>query len=417
MSQITNLDPTVEFDADLGVVDTNNINLLNFFGDPQEVTNLSAQDGDPTLENGDRVSISTDDGSGDVREATYLGDATITTASVGLNALVAGLTIQVNPIEGEIVQYDNGDLAFISDTPLSDARLGVTAELNVLGVVTRFEGDLSELDAWVRNTPLIGNLLNGVADLGQFVLDTAVVTVEVDTDGTLVVCFAGGTKILTKHGEVPIETLKVGDRIFTRDHGAQEVRWIGRRALSARALNANPNLRPIRIKAGAFGEGLPGADLLVSPQHRVLIGSRIAERMFSSHEVLVAAKQLLALEGVEIATDVDKVEYYHILLDRHEIIFAHGLGTESLYTGPMALRAMSIDAQIEIFSLFPDLLRDDAETLSARPLLMGKKARHMVNRHIKNQRPIMSRRIRSDLHEQFKLISSQVENNQAGRFP
>ena len=408
MSQITNLDPTVEFDADLGVVDTNNINLLNFFGEAQEVTNLSAQDGDPTLENGDRVLISTE-GSAEVREATYLGDATVTTASVGLNAFLISLNIQVNPIEGEIVQYDNGDLAFISDAPLSDARLGVTATLNVLGVVTRFEGDLSDLDAFVRNTPLIGGLLNGIADLGQFVLDTAIVTVEVDTDGTLIVCFARGTRILTKRGEVPIEALAVGDRIFTRDHGVQEIRWIGRRALSSRALAANPNLRPIRIKAGAFGEGLPCADLLVSPQHRVLIGSRIAERMVASHEVLVAAKQLLELDGVEIATDVADVEYFHILLDRHEIIFAHGLGTESLYTGPMAIRAMSIDAQIEVFSLFPDLMRHDAETPSARPLLAGKKARHMVSRHIKNQRPILSRRILSEINEQLQLMADEVD--------
>ena len=409
MSQITNLDPTVEFDADLGVVDTNNINLLNFFGDPQAVTNLSAQDGDPTLENGDRVLISTDDGTGNVREATYLGDATITTASVGLNALVASLTVQVNPIEGEIVQYDNGDLAFISDEPLSDARLGVTAQVSVLGVVSRFEGDLSELDAWVRSIPGIGGLLNGVVDLGQFVLDTAIVTVDVDTNGTLVVCFAAGTRILTKHGEVPVESLAVGDQIFTRDHNLQTIRWIGRRALSARALAANPNLRPIRITAGAFGDGLPSEDLLVSPQHRILIGSRIAERMFASHEVLVAAKQLLALDGVDIAMDVEKVEYYHILLDRHEIIFAHGLGAESLYTGHMAIKAMSMDAQIEIFSLFPDLMRDDAETPSARPLLVGKKARHMVGRHIKNNRPIMSRRTRSDLDAHLKLFGEQVE--------
>ena len=405
MAQITNLDPTIEFDADLGIVDTNSVKIGNLFSEPQQVTDVSAQDPDGLLENGDRVTVSTADGD---LEGTYLGDATITTASVGLNALLVSLQIQVNPIEGEIIEYDNGDLGFISDDPLSDARLGVTATLTIAGVPTTFNGDLSELDAFVRNTPLIGGLLNGITDLGQFVLDTAAVTVEVDVDGTLVVCFAAGSRILTQTGERCVEHLSVGDRVFTRDRNLQTIRWIGRRSLSARALQANPNLAPIRIRAGALGDGLPTADLVVSPQHRILIGSRIAERMFASHEVLVAAKQLLALDGVEVATDIGRVDYYHILLDRHEVIFANGIGTESLFTGEQALEAMSIEARIELFSLFPQLALAQRETPSARPLAPGRKARKMVDRHIKNQRPILSRRTRADLSSHLDAVRCQL---------
>lgn len=56
--------------------------------------------------------------------------------------------------------------------------------------------------------------------------------------------------------------------------------------------------------------------------------------MFGTDEVLVAAKQLLQLDGIDIATDVERVDYYHILFDRHEVMILNGAETESLYTGP-----------------------------------------------------------------------------------
>ena len=418
MPQITNLNPTAEVDVNTGIVTAPNIDLLSLFGPSQEVTDLSetGPNRDGLLENGDGVTVTA---GGAERSGTYVGDATITTtqASLVIPSLVPlapallRLTVQVNPIQGEIISYDNGDLAFISDEPLSDFRFGVTATLSLSGVNIPLPAniDLADLDAVLRAIPAVGPLLGSTLNLTQFVADTAIISVAVNTEGTLVVCFAAGTMILTKHGEVPIETLAVGDRIFTRDHSLQTIRWIGRRALSARVLNANPNLRPIRIKAGALGEGLPSADLVVSPQHRILIGSRIAERMFASHEILVAAKQLLALDGVEVAMDVEQVDYFHILLDRHEVIFAHGLGTESLYTGPQALKSMSMAAQMELFALFPDLMKQDQETPSARPLAPGRKARQLVDRHVKNLRPIMSRRTCRDLSEHFDLIEAQIK--------
>ena len=94
-------------------------------------------------------------------------------------------------------------------------------------------------------------------------------------------------------------TLAEGDLVRTLDHGLQPVRWVGARRLSAAELAAAEKLRPIRIRAGALGPGTPRADLLVSPQHRVLVRSRIAQRMFGTDEVLVAAKQLLQIDGID----------------------------------------------------------------------------------------------------------------------
>ncbi|WP_353143118.1 Hint domain-containing protein, partial [Paracoccus sp. (in: a-proteobacteria)] len=88
-------------------------------------------------------------------------------------------------------------------------------------------------------------------------------------------CFIAGTLILTADGEVPIEQIGVGDLVQTRDNGLQPVRWIGSQKLGAAELAAMPKLQPIRVKAGALGPDAPRQDLLVSPQHRVLVRSKI----------------------------------------------------------------------------------------------------------------------------------------------
>ncbi|MTH34205.1 hemolysin [Paracoccus limosus] len=199
-------------------------------------------------------------------------------------------------------------------------------------------------------------------------------------------CFCRGTRILTVSGEVAVEDLRVGDLVRTRDHGLQPVRWIGGRALDRIDLAVSPKLRPIRIAAGALGDGMPANDLLVSPQHRILVRSAIAQRMFGSDEVLVAARQLLALDGIEELT-VDAVEYFHILFDRHEIVVSNGAETESLFTGPEALKAIGPEAAEEIFALFPELRAESAQPV--RPLIPGAKARQMVERHQRNGKKLV----------------------------
>lgn len=202
------------------------------------------------------------------------------------------------------------------------------------------------------------------------------------------VCFAAGTMISTAVGDRAVEDLREGDLVLTRDHGLQRIRWIGSRRLDARILAAKPNLQPVRISAGALGDGLPIRDLLVSPQHRILLRSAIAQRMFGTHEVLVAAKQLLPLDGVDIASDVTTVEYFHIMFDRHEVIISNGAETESLYTGPQALKSLKGPALEEIFAIFPELRDPDHAVASARFLVSGRQARKLVARHLQHGKPL-----------------------------
>lgn len=202
--------------------------------------------------------------------------------------------------------------------------------------------------------------------------------------GVGVPCFVAGTWIVTQRGEVKVENLAVGDLIWTVDHGMQPIRWAGKRFMSPRQLETNPGLLPIRIRAGALGDEYPEHDLIVSPQHRVLVRSKIAQRMFGCPELLVAAKQLLEVDGIDIVESPEGLTYYHLLLDRHELIIANGALTETLYTGPQALNGVGVAARHEIYAIFPEL-RDAAHvTEPARPLITGRRGRQLASRHAKH---------------------------------
>lgn len=205
-----------------------------------------------------------------------------------------------------------------------------------------------------------------------------------------IVCFTADTLIRAESGEVAVGGCQPGDRVWTLDNGYQPIRWVGRRKLPAAALAANPHLRPIRLQAGCLGDGIPARDLTVSPQHRILVRSQIAERMFGTPEVLVAAKHLLAAPGVEVATDLAEVEYVHILFDSHEIVCSNGAETESLFTGPEALKAVSPAARDEILTLFPELGNRSYAPTAVRPLSGGRRGRTLVERHARNGKVLVA---------------------------
>lgn len=205
---------------------------------------------------------------------------------------------------------------------------------------------------------------------------------------TDIICFTRGTLIDCADGPRPVETLRIGDLVHTLDRGLQPVRWIASRRLASE-LAAQPRLCPIRIRKGALGQGMPAADLLVSPQHRILVRSGIAQRMFGAAEVLVAAKQLLELQGVEIAR-LDSVEYVHFAFDRHEIVTANGAPSESLYPGPQALKSLGVAARDELFAIFPQLRKGDQPPVAARELVSGRQGRKLAARHAMHARPLVA---------------------------
>ncbi|MBA4491627.1 Hint domain-containing protein, partial [Paracoccus sp. S1E-3] len=251
--------------------------------------------------------------------------------------------------------------------------------------------------AWLRGDQTDGNGLNDISIANGFGSDFtmtinsgggATPSANLTHDNTNVICFGADALIRTARGDVAAGDLVIGDLIETRDAGLQPIRWIGSRVLDAADLAARPKLCPVRIRRGALGAGLPEADLIVSPQHRMLVRSKIAARMFGATEVLVAARLLIEMEGIELASDLTGVTYVHFLLDAHQIVLANGSETESLYTGAEALKSVGAAARAEIFELFPELEAGCTHP-AARQLVPGRMGRQLVHRHHRNGQPLV----------------------------
>lgn len=225
---------------------------------------------------------------------------------------------------------------------------------------------------------------------GSFTLLSGIsVTFSASKNGSGVPSVTAGTNILAAHGPVQVQDLRTGDLICTAENGNQSIRWIGRRRFDAIDLRANPKLRAVRICAGAFGAGLPTRCLLASRQHRMMVGSRIAQRMFGQYQVLIPAIKLTALPGIFVDCTVDSIEYFHLLLDRHEILFAESAPTESLYTGAEALKSLGPAARTEILEIFPELADENHESEPARLIPINHQQTRLIARHLKNHRPLL----------------------------
>ena len=187
-------------------------------------------------------------------------------------------------------------------------------------------------------------------------------------ENVFIECFTAGTVIRTPSGEIPIETLSIGDKVTTLDHGNRPIKWIGKRTVPAQG-----NLAPILFAKGAIGNT---RELLVSPQHRILINNWRAELLFGEAEVLVAAKHLVNDKDICRVIGGD-VTYIHIMFDQHEIVFAEGAPSESFYPGQTSMSQMETEVRDEIFKIFPELEKLDPTLCypPARPFLKGFEAR------------------------------------------
>ncbi|ETD87374.1 Hint domain-containing protein [Rhodobacter capsulatus] len=191
-----------------------------------------------------------------------------------------------------------------------------------------------------------------------------------------VICFTPGTLIDTPAGPRPVEALRPGDRVSTRDDGAQEILWIGSRRMSGARLYALPHLRPVRLgavrlRAGAPGLLRPAADLLVSPQHRVLVRGAAARALFNEPEVLVQACDLVDDAAVRVATRLPEVTYLHLLFARHQVIRANGIETESFHPAATEVESIAEDQRQALLRLCPGIEAD--------PMTYGPFARRLLS--------------------------------------
>ncbi|MEL6414468.1 MAG: Hint domain-containing protein [Pseudomonadota bacterium] len=311
---------------------------------------------------GDETIIVTvnDDGDGTVEK---LNDGT-TDEVTSIENFVAG----ESPDEADAIKLT--DAVLKSDIATDISNLDDTAE----GVFTPADGGPS-INFGPGTGTTLSDILTGLNPVGDYKIidgdrDGQVGNISFENFETVefsVACFVRGTNIATRRGAVAIEDLTAGDDVITMDHGFQKIRWIG-----STTVPATGDLAPIVIRKGAMGNE---RDLRVSPQHRMLVRGWHVELMFDQKEALVPAKALINDETV-FPLEGGTVDYFHMMFDTHELVYAEGIPSESFHPGHVGLGSFSEDTREEILSLFPQL-RDNPEGYSehARPSLKVREAK------------------------------------------
>lgn len=301
-------------------------------------------------------------------------------AGTNLEVQLINLTDQNE--DGDIDRFNN-DAAGGLDVRSTWPGDTVTVDVPGVGEITYVGTSLYLSDGSVIFTPNDGQVLSG----GEFVSST-----YVTSQGPLFTsqlgppCFVQGTRILTPDGERRVEDLRVGEPVVTLDKGSVALLHLSRRELTTTHLAENPRHGPIRVPRQVFTGDAEDGDLFVSPQHRLLIRSMIAERMFGAREVLAPAAQLLGYKGIERADLSTPVAYCHLIFDHHAIVIANGIESESLYLGQNAICEFD---RVPFLALRQVLTTEQTfQMQSAREFVFGKRLKRLLARHSKNDMPL-----------------------------
>ena len=224
------------------------------------------------------------------------------------NQAVTGLTAPGGYGGNDNLFYPSNDSPDAPSGYFDFAGLGFTVDSSAPGAIAGDDGNGDVL------------LFGGAGpDQSQDAEYLASVPPAVLTNETLTpACYCRGTLIRTPEGEVAVEALAEGDLVLTLSGAAKPVRWIGRRSYGGRFLAGRRELHPVRILAHALADGVPGRDLLVSAKHAMLLDG-----------VLVPAADLVNGQTVVVEPGLPRVDYYHVELDRHDVILAEGAASET----------------------------------------------------------------------------------------
>ena len=189
------------------------------------------------------------------------------------------------------------------------------------------------------------------------------------------VCFTRGAMIATPNGPRAVETLRPLEVVCTLDAGPQPILWIGRRQVKAMGRSA-----PVEIAAGVLGNICA---VRLSPQHRLLLGGPEVRARSGQSEVLAAAKHLVDGQGIR-RCPAPEVEYFHLLLPAHSLLWVDGLIAESMLPGRVAMAALGAAGRLGLLQRLPQLLKGvEGYGPPARPCLGGATARALAGKDLR----------------------------------
>ena len=212
----------------------------------------------------------------------------------GFNSTIVGLNVGVGLTKTNFVDIE-GHIVTITD-----ATGGGTNS----GTVTLSDGAVLVLSNISSTNWFADTVGDGAGGTDVFLSDTP--------------CYCRGTLILTDRGEIAVEQLTIGDRVATLSGEAKAIKWIGRRSYDGRFVTGNRTILPICIVAGALADGIPSRDLRVSPEHALHLDG-----------LLLPARLLVTGTTIAQCDTIDQLEYFHIELDRHDVIYADGAAAET----------------------------------------------------------------------------------------
>ncbi|MCR9114898.1 MAG: Hint domain-containing protein [Rhodobacteraceae bacterium] len=198
---------------------------------------------------------------------------------------------------------DGDDILESGEDVLGDGGTGATVVGQYAGVGN---GD-SIIVASGSNVAIITNSILTIGDAVTIV------------DAPLPVCFGAGTLIATPEGEKAVETLEIGDMILTDDGKTVPVKWLGRQTVMP--IFAGERARPVRVSAGALGNGLPHTELVLTADHALIIDG-------------LAINAGALVNGTTITQDAfdslpERTTFYHVETEGHMVILANGSAAET----------------------------------------------------------------------------------------
>ncbi len=246
------------------------------------------------------------------------------TLDLGANTSVGGATVDFAAPSGTlavtagIAQFSSAVRGFALGDALEIEGATVTgAEYNGVNTLRVFESNGGAID--FTNITIPGH--------GEGFLTTR----NAGANGFVLLCFAEGTRLRTPDGECAVEALRAGATVMTPE-GPRRVRWIGRRSVDLRAHPCPALAAPVRVAADAIAPGVPARALRLSPDHAVLVDGR-----------LIPVRMLVNGGSIAPCTAEAQVTYFHVELDQHALLYAHGLPAESFRAGGMRAFFASVD--------------------------------------------------------------------------